>query len=304
MALSIVLFRQQQPFKSEFFDFKPQGLPTEDFFRIPPHNNETAPMFNHEYDRNNINPPLKFNPFDSPRIVEQLYFAIMLIGIGASIKLAEEWFKSQKNKEEAKKQQLSTELAYLKSQINPHFLFNSLNSIYSLTYKKSDKAPEAVLQLSKMMRYVLDESRNKVVTIKQEVEHLSDYIELQKLRLTNKTEVRFEVNLQNEYLFIEPMLLIAFVENAFKHGTDSVEKSLIDIRITTTQQGLIFESKNTIAKNNSIPIESPSGMGLSNVKKRLELLYPDTHQLTIKETENEFCINLNLILRSNELFDR
>jgi len=245
----------------------------------------------------------KHNPGKGFKMVGQLSFALMLIGVGTSIKLAEEWFNSEKHKEEVKNEQLTTELAFLKSQINPHFLFNSLNSIYSLAHKKSDLAPEAIIRLSKIMRYIIDDSASSKVMLDKELEHLADYIELQKLRLTNKTKLSYNVNRYAGSETIEPMILVPFIENAFKHGVDSINISVINIKIEVKNNQLTFKSTNTIARQKTETMEAESGIGLKNVQRRLELLYPGKHTLNVLEEEKLYSLTLTLKLKSYELLN-
>ncbi len=237
------------------------------------------------------------------RSIGQISFVLMLIGVSTSLKLTEQWFKNEKHQEVVKNEQLSTELAFLKSQINPHFLFNSLNSIYSLAHKKSDKAPTAIVQLSKIMRYVIDDANNSTVLLEKELEHLNDYIELQKLRLTEKTKLLFDINNQSHNALIEPMLLVPFIENAFKHGVDSYNISYITIKIDISQDRLVFKSSNTIAQQKTENPEEESGIGLKNVIRRLELLYPNEHKLDIIKEEKLYSVILDLKLKSHEMPD-
>jgi hypothetical protein len=241
------------------------------------------------------------SPFGNPRMFGNLSFLIMIFGVSASLKLSEAWFNDQKQQQDIKKEHLATELAFLKSQINPHFLFNSLNSIYSLAFKKSDLAPESILRLSKIMRYVLDESSNTCVSIEKELEHLQDYVELQKLRLTDKTKFSLVIENKTSHQTIEPMLLVPFVENAFKHGADTSNNSVITIKINAEKNQLVFRSTNTIAQRNIKSKDTESGIGLKNVERRLQMLYPGNHKLEVLEENNLYAVTLFLTLKSNEM---
>lgn len=237
-------------------------------------------------------------PHSKLRVISQLTLSLLIIGIGTSFKLAEVFFKNQKISEQIQREHLNTELIFLKAQINPHFLFNSLNSIYSLAHKKSDLAPESIIRLSKIMRYVIDDSKSEKVLVSREVEHLTDYIELQKLRLTDKTKVSFKQSIENTSLHIEPMLLVPFIENAFKHGIDSINDSLIDIDISLKKRKLKFTCTNTIARNKTETKEANSGIGFQNVKRRLQLLYPGKHKLEVMDGNKIFSVNLTIRLRN------
>jgi len=192
-------------------------------------------------------------------------------------------------------EKLASELAFLKSQINPHFLFNTLNNVYSLAFKKSDDTPDAIIKLSKLMRYMLYESNENQVFLSKEIEYLHNYIDLQKLRLPNTIKIIFNVEGDIEGRLIEPMLLIPFVENAFKHGISYVDNSKISISIKLSAYELLFVIENKI-NNAKITEESGSGIGLSNVKRRLTLLYPNKHTITINDNNDEFKVTLKINL--------
>ena len=191
------------------------------------------------------------------------------------------------------KEKLNAELSYLKAQINPHFLFNTLNSIYFLALSKSDDTATAVVKLSAMMRYVLSESDHHMVSLEKEINYLSNYIELQKLRLENTVEVTFTVTGETEKKQIAPLILIPFVENAFKHGVNPEENSNIAIHISIDPQGVHFKVKNNKV-NNLQNHNVPSGLGIENARTRLQLLYPAKHFLLIDDNENYFSVELNI----------
>lgn len=241
------------------------------------------------------------HPANTPRMLGNIPFILMIIGVSTSLKLSQAWFQNEQTQQDIKKEHLATELAFLKSQINPHFLFNSLNSIYSLAFKKSDLAPEAILRLSKIMRYVLDESPSTCVPLEKELDHLHDYVELQKLRLTEKTKLSFVVENQSPNQTIEPMLLVPFIENAFKHGADTTSQSVITIKINTSANQLVFQSTNTIAQRNSNNGGQESGIGLKNVARRLQMLYPGHHKLDVVEEKNLYAVTLFLTLKQHEM---
>ncbi|MGD9993385.1 MAG: sensor histidine kinase [Salinivirgaceae bacterium] len=245
--------------------------------------------------------PKAGQPVNPPRMLGNVPFILMIIGVSTSLKLSQAWFQNEQTQQDIKKEHLATELAFLKSQINPHFLFNSLNSIYSLAFKKSDLAPEAILRLSKIMRYVLDESPSTCVPLEKELDHLQDYVELQKLRLTEKTKLSFVVDNQASNQTIEPMLLVPFIENAFKHGADTTVQSVITIKINISANQLVFQSTNTIAQRNPNQTEQDSGIGLKNVARRLQMLYPGHHKLEVVEEKNLYAVTLFLTLKQHEM---
>lgn len=183
------------------------------------------------------------------------------------------------------------ELALLKSQINPHFFFNTLNNLYGLTVEKSDDAPNVVLKLSDMMRYTIYMGKEDLVPLKDEVEYLHNYIELHKIRYQKKVDIRFTHSNISD-LKIAPLLYIIALENAFKHGVEKLtENAYIHINISTDAENILFEIENNFEKPTT---EIDSGIGLDNLKQRLQLLYPKKHQLTIKKNDSVYKLSLKL----------
>lgn len=199
--------------------------------------------------------------------------------------------ETEKLRSELVQQRQAGELALLKSQVNPHFLFNTLNNIYSLVYQKSDEAPEAVMKFSSIMRYVLYDSRAEKVLLDKEIEYLVSYIELQKLRIREPDFVSLRVEGNGEGLTIAPMLLIPFVENAFKHaGKENIPA--ITVKLFSDQSQVRFEVTNFKQSDIQV-IEKPfSGVGIANIRRRLELIYPGKHHLEISEEKNQFKVQL------------
>jgi LytS/YehU family sensor histidine kinase len=202
--------------------------------------------------------------------------------LSTAFKFSVDWFLNEKVRKNLENEKLIAELAFLKSQINPHFLFNSLNNIYSLTYQKSDKASEAVMKLSEIMRYMLQESNEPTVKLSREIRYLENYIELQKLRFKSKAYIDFIITGDIAEQSIAPLILIAFVENAFKHGDVSDASSPIRIRIEIANNILQFELWNKKSGQNK---DETSGIGLNNVRRRLELLYTQRYTLSINEQQ-------------------
>jgi len=208
------------------------------------------------------------------------------------IRLAINWYENQKLQSDFNNQKQISELALLRSQVNPHFFFNTLNNIYSLVYQKSDDAPEAVMKLSSIMRYMLYDATTDKVLLEKEIEYLKSFIELEKLRLRNKDFVSLSINGSAEGLTIAPMLLIPFVENAFKHASRVVPSPGILVNLEINPQEISFEVKNFIRKNQRSPKDQQGGIGLNNIRRRLELLYPQKHILDIVTAEDVFIIKL------------
>jgi len=203
--------------------------------------------------------------------------------------------KMNRNLSKIKTEKLNAEVSYLKAQINPHFLFNTLNSLYALTLEKSNEAPNAVLKLSNMMRYVVTESAVDFVSLEKEINHINDYIALQKLRIDKETNlvVTFEGNPSGK--MIAPLILIPFIENAFKYGINPDKNSFIEIDIKIERNDFILKIKNSIV-NVSIPEELKSEKGLDNTTKRLAYMYPNKHTLSISEANAVFEVNLKINL--------
>lgn len=208
------------------------------------------------------------------------------------IKFAIDWFDAQKLKAEMINQAQTSELALLRSQVNPHFLFNTLNNIYSLVCKKSPDAPEAILKLSSIMRYMLYDANTDVVSLEKEIEYMKSFIELQKLRIrqTDFVELQIEGEVGNKT--IAPMLLIPFVENAFKHGSKTGSMPGIRIHLVTAPHQLLFEVTNQVKKNFLGPKDTLGGIGLQNIKRRLELLYPEKYSLETREENDHYRVKL------------
>jgi hypothetical protein len=192
-------------------------------------------------------------------------------------------------------EKLKTELSYLKAQINPHFLFNTLNSLYALTLEKSDAAPGAILKLSGMMRYVVTESSRERVALDNELNYIRNYISLQQLRMDESTDFRLDIAGDTAGKNISPLILIPFIENAFKYGLNPEKDSIIYISITTSADELTLVVKNNKV-NTSLPPEEVSGRGVENTRLRLEYLYPDKHSLAITEDEETFEVKLIILL--------
>jgi hypothetical protein len=196
---------------------------------------------------------------------------------------------------QVEKEKLNAELSYLKAQINPHFLFNTLNSIYSLAILRSDETPNAVVKLSDMMRYITTETQNEFVSLEKELAYVGNFIALQKIRLGNTVEVNYSVAGEMRDKKIAPLLLIPFVENAFKYGVNPEEPSAIIISILIRDKELTLH---VINKKVNIDYSkgSKSGHGIENTKHRLQLCYPGRYKLRIDDTHAEYSVHLNITL--------
>jgi|SRR6185503_9160280 len=199
---------------------------------------------------------------------------------------------------EKRAEQLSAELKFLRSQISPHFLFNVLTNLVSLARKKSDRLEQSLIMLADLMRYMLYETGEKKVELVKEIEYLNSYIALQKLRFGDDVAIDSTIKLNNgdEHYTIEPMLLIPFVENAFKHGTGYIKHPHIAVKLLVDNELLVFEVLNSFDRAHDISKDESSGIGLSNVKARLDMLYKNNYSLAVNDSNNLFHISLTLKL--------
>jgi LytS/YehU family sensor histidine kinase len=239
-------------------------------------------------------------PFEKKRLVFRLppfsFYSVIFVWL-ASITIAfiRRWQLDEKRKLDIEKENISTELSFLKQQINPHFLFNALNNIYSLTLNASQPASTAILKLSSILRYMLYETENKWVNLADEIRIIDDYIELQKLRLTDDMDLHYKVNGDPSNKKIAPLLLFPLIENAFKHGIGNIYKTKINILIEIGKDMLCVDIRNLIA-NLRRSIGKDFGIGIKNIKRRLDLLYPEKHTLEISEEHDSFSVLLFLKL--------
>lgn len=223
---------------------------------------------------------------------------IMWIVFPSIILISIKYYRDQKDVVALKEQKKTTELNLLKHQLNPHFLFNTLNNLYALALKKSDKTPEVIAKLSEILDYMLYQCKDKYVPLNKEVELLENYIGLEKVRYGNRVNVIFNKQINNDAK-IAPLILLTFVENAFKHGiTQELQKGTIFISITTNKNEIIFNLKNSKPKSLLDNPTDKKSIGMNNTKMQLDLLYPKSYTLTINNTNQEY--NLELKLKQNE----
>lgn len=230
-----------------------------------------------------------------------IFISTLFVGAMATIfRIMNEWMVQQKDKKELESQTLQSELKFLKSQINPHFLFNTLNSLYALTLKKSDLAPAIVLKLAEMMRYMLYECNEKEVLLSKEINYLKNYLELEKLRHGNNMDIGLNISGEIEKQKIAPLILIPFIENSFKHGANNqIGQGYVNLELDVFENDLRMSLENS--KTPSLPKimdKRSGGIGLVNVKRRMEILYPGKHQLDIMESPNTYKVELNLNLET------
>lgn len=223
-----------------------------------------------------------------------LFTTIFVLGISTSSSIIQRWNRDWKVRQELETQRAITELAYLRSQINPHFFFNTLNTIYSLTYSDAESSRKVLLKLSAMMRYLLYETKNNVTDVHHELVFLQNYIDIMKLRLNKRTVVNVVLPEKLAEMPIAPMLLLPFIENAFKHGVDDVHPGLITVIIEQFNTGISIEVENDIFLSDKKEEEDQDGIGLANTRRRLDLLYPGQYQLNVNENNERGRYQVNL----------
>ncbi|WP_298427277.1 histidine kinase [uncultured Kordia sp.] len=242
---------------------------------------------------------------DRARYVSNVFYTLLeivpLVMTMVSFKFAWDVSKKQSEVEELKLAMQESELRFLKSQINPHFLFNNLNNLYSYALENSPKTPSIILELSSVLRYMLYDCKEDYVSLTKEIEHLKHFTGLNELQIENRGIATFKVKNISENYVIAPLILIVFLENAFKHSAASQTNNIvIDISLNVSLDGKLSFS----CSNSFLPVANTQslskGIGLENVKKRLEILYPDKHQLAIKEFENTYNVYLTLQLQERK----
>ncbi len=224
-------------------------------------------------------------------------FPLALITIASfAYRYLADWFKFLNQKKDITNANLQTELAFLRSQISPHFIFNVINGIVSLSRTKPTLVEPTLIQLSKLMRYILYISDVENVTLQEKEDYLSSYIDLQRIRLPNQVNINYSTEISNPQKYLAPMLLIPFVENAFKFCNTDAQIPFITIILKAEKNVLTFLVENNYNPE-SIDFYETGGIGLKNVKRRLELLYPNEHVLTIKQTEDTYSVFLQIQLK-------
>lgn len=255
-------------------DYRPRRRPRFEDRRDRRHG-ERAPLFMGQHD------------------IIAIVILLLMMGMNIGIKLYFKQRGDRKRLEQLEKENLEQQLEYLKYQINPHFLMNTLNNIHALVDIDPEKSKQTILELSKMMRFVLYEGNKQVVPLDREIAFLQNYIQLMKLRYTDKVKITVDVPKELPNKEVPPLMFITFVENAFKHGVSYRQASFIDITISIGEDKLVFD-----CRNSRIPKEDDKhgGVGLANVKKRLELIYGNRYTLDIKDEQDTYTVKLSLPL--------
>lgn len=240
------------------------------------------------------NNPGNANSFFDQYLIYQVSFVLPFIFLAWLARATENLVINSFKKEQLEKQAVENELYYLKSQINPHFLFNTLNNIHTLVYKQASAAPEAVMQLASLMRYMIYESNAPTVPLTREMEYLQDYVSLQQLRYKQKPVVDLKILGETEGCYIAPLLFIHLLENAYKHSPATLSPGDIKVLVEVKDNTLCFSVKNPVGKRVPNKLDEPGGIGLSNARKRLALLYPRRHAFEINNTGETFAVVLQI----------
>lgn len=231
-----------------------------------------------------------------PRHIDttSMFIFLMIIALSTAVKTMQQWQLTEQRMAQAEADRASAELSFLKAQINPHFLFNTLNNIYSMIIAGSEHAADSIMKLSNIMRYVTDEVTDNFVPLQSEIDCISDYIDLQRLRIGETTPVDFVVVGNPAKKVIAPLILMTFVENIFKYGISKRDYSPIEIKIIVLDSGIAFFCQNQLFLNRAEGIKESTGIGIKNTRQRLDRLYPGKYLLTIENDNEKFSVNLTL----------
>ena len=236
--------------------------------------------------------------FSISKLLSSFFAVYSIVGLAGAIKLIRTRRRQRDREQQLIREKLESELHFLRAQVNPHFFFNTLNNIYGLARKQSDQTADAVMRLSKLMRFILYECSGDQIPIAKEIKIIEDYIELEKLRYNERLEVNFEKNIDDQNQQIAPLLLLPFVENSFKHGaSESRFQSKIDTCLEIKNQDLTFSIKNSKEPDHQ---KNTEGLGLQNVMRQLELVYPGNFLLEIDDQEKSFSVLLKINLSGHE----
>ena len=270
--------------------------PKEDMCRKPIHGGKPfpRPRYNPEELR-----PINPVPMLGPGEAVAFFGGLLLMGMNLGVKL---YFKTQEDREQREKlekQDLERQLEYLRYQVNPHFFMNTLNNIHALVDINPERAKTTIVELSKMMRYILYEGDKKLIPVQREALFLKNYIELMRLRYSSRVSINLDIPEMMPDVMLPPLLLIIFVENAFKHGVSYAAPSFIDIKVTVTQEMLQFKCRNSRQEQKPDEKKKKGGVGLANARRRLDLLFHDKYSLEIKEDDKEYDVQLEIPLSKN-----
>lgn len=222
------------------------------------------------------------------------FFFLMVTGFSLAIELTFELFRQILSRQEIEAEKNKAELALYKAQINPHFLFNTLNTLYALVLSSSDKTESAFVKFSGILRYMYSQSGSELIPAERELDYIRQYVDLQKLRLNRHTQVNLAIDMAGKQVLIPPMILITFVENVFKYGTSSDTDCTVYIHICVDEDRLLLETENAVMRRRE---DGNQGIGIANCRKRLELLYPGRYELRVGESDNQYKTYLTIRLK-------
>lgn len=268
-------------------------------FKYVPRRIETIEEITRTEDRRIPGPPRPGGffgrpPFRQMHFLNYSFTSAFLIFFSIGLRVLERHSQTEKLQKELEREKLNSELAFLKNQISPHFFFNTLNNIYSLISLNAEDSKEAILKLSKLMRYLLYESEQGNTNLSSEINFMNNYIDLMRLRMSEKISLSVSFPEEYEDYSIPPLLFIPFIENAFKHGISYREKSFIKINMQVDSDSITFVCTNSLQKAKEDSQSGHSGIGLENVSKRLKLLFPGRHELKISKSDSDFDVMLQI----------
>lgn len=242
-----------------------------------------------------------YSPDHHLRAKWTIFMCVVILGLSSVSSVSKKFQAHQLAMQVADNDRIRAELSFLKAQINPHFFFNTLHTIYALTDSDPGKAKDSLYTLSHMMRYVIYDTKNDAASIRKEIKFLEDYIHLMRMRIDSGVDVNFTVDANIKDVEIAPMLLLPFVENAFKHGISALQASFINIEMRKEGPMLKFVVQNSVFKNPGAQLTEEDGIGISNTKRRLDLLYPGKYHLTVTDDEqtNQYIAILTLEVYDN-----
>ena len=227
-------------------------------------------------------------------VITTNFFIVIFLGM---LRFAVDWFEFEARKKSVENEKLMAELNFLKAQINPHFLFNTLNNIYYLAYTQSANTTEVIAKLSQMMRYMIYDSNHPQVPLSKEIEYMQNYISLERLRLNDQIPIRLDIEGNPQEVLIAPLIFITFLENAFKHGVSNNQPGAwVNILIQVKGKECIYKVENSKLHSSKPEADDKSGIGLQNVNRRLELSYPDKYKLHIEDKPDRYFVQLNITL--------
>lgn len=261
------------------FEAPPIMGPQNNFGQRPPHSQNFPP---------------RQRPGEMPLWLNSLLVGILVIGFDTGLRISFRWNQSEQEKAKMEKEKVKSELAFLRNQLSPHFFMNTLNNIHALIDIDSDEAKEAIIRLSKLMRHLLYDSDEERIPLTKEVQFIQSYVDLMKLRFTEKVKVTFEVEGALENIQIPPLLFTSLIENAFKYGISYKHTSYVHILLGLKENELHFTIENSKFDKRNSEEEKSGGIGLENTRKRFELLYASNYNLSIKETKEVYSVHLTL----------